>query len=111
VREKFKRIAEATEETLVLVVPLLLEAKMTDLVTEIWVVWCDKKQQLTRLIQRNNLTLEQAQARINSQMPLAEKIARADLILNNSTTLENLQQHIRQGINSLAKSLSSLKED
>jgi dephospho-CoA kinase len=81
-------------QTLVLVVPLLFEAEMTDLVTEIWVVSCCEEQQLQRLIQRNNLSLEQAQARIRSQIPLAEKVARADVVLDNSSTLEALLKQI-----------------
>ncbi|MDJ0615349.1 MAG: dephospho-CoA kinase [Calothrix sp. MO_192.B10] len=81
-------------KTLVLVVPLLFEAGITNLVTEIWVVYCDRQQQLTRLIQRNNLTVEQAEARINSQMPLAEKVARADVVLDNNLGIENLYTQI-----------------
>jgi dephospho-CoA kinase len=95
VRAKFNQeIANTPAETLVLVIPLLFEAGITDVVTEIWVVSCTESQQLERLMQRNNLTLEQAQARINSQMPLAEKITRADVVLDNSQTLEKLLAQI-----------------
>jgi dephospho-CoA kinase len=79
---------------LVLVIPLLFEAEMTDLVTEIWVVSCLEQQQLARLMQRNNLTLEQAQARIKSQMPIAEKAARADIILDNNSTKDALLKQV-----------------
>jgi dephospho-CoA kinase len=89
--EKFlKAIALSSAQILVLVIPLLFEAGITQLVTEIWVVTCSEQQQLTRLIQRNHLTLEQAQARINSQMPIAEKASRANVVLDNSSTLEAL---------------------
>ncbi len=81
-------------KTLVLVVPLLFEARITDLVTEIWVVNCDRQQQLSRLMQRNHLTIEQAEARINSQMPLGEKVARADVVLDNNLGIENLYAQI-----------------
>jgi dephospho-CoA kinase len=95
VRGKFNQeIANTPAETLVLVIPLLFEAGITDVVTEIWVVSCSESQQLERLMQRNNLTLEQAQARINSQMPLAEKVTRADVVLDNSQTLEKLLSQI-----------------
>ena len=96
VRERF---AEAMNQlpsnsTVVLVIPLLFEAKLTNLVTEIWVVFVNEQQQIERLMQRNNLTLEQAKARINSQMPLAEKCQKADIILDNSGSLEYLYQQI-----------------
>lgn len=92
------RLVEAIHElplqTVVLVVPLLFEAGMTDLVTEIWVVCCSRQQQLERLMQRDHLTAEAAQARINSQLPIEEKVARADVVLNNSSTLEALLKQV-----------------
>jgi dephospho-CoA kinase len=95
VRDRFlKAIAQSSLQTLVLVVPLLFEAGMTDLVTEIWVVCCSQEQQLQRLIQRNHLNTEQAQARINSQVSIEEKVARADVVLDNSSTLERLLKQI-----------------
>ncbi|MEM6753039.1 MAG: dephospho-CoA kinase [Cyanobacteria bacterium P01_C01_bin.38] len=87
-------IKETSAETLIAVVPLLFEASMTDLVTEIWVVSCSEKQQLERLMQRNQLTLSQAQARISSQMPLAQKKKKADIVLDNSSNVEKLLQQI-----------------
>jgi dephospho-CoA kinase len=93
-----EEIAVSPAQILVLVVPLLFEAGMTKLVTEIWVVSCSEQQQLERLMRRNNLTLEQAQARIMSQMPITEKIARADVVLDNSSTLEVLLKHVDAAI-------------
>ncbi|MEO1428406.1 MAG: dephospho-CoA kinase [Cyanobacteria bacterium J06633_8] len=87
-------IQQSSVETLVAVVPLLFEASMTDLVTEIWVVTCSEKQQLERLMQRNQLSLEQAQARISSQMPLSQKKKKADTVLDNSSTVEKLLEQV-----------------
>ena len=42
---------------MVMVVPLLFEARMTDLVTETWVVTCSEAQQMERLISRDRLTV------------------------------------------------------
>ena len=100
VRKRFvTAIKELSAQTVVLVVPLLFEAGMTDLVTEIWVVYCPYQQQLERLMQRNGLTLEQAQARINSQMPIQEKCDRADVILDNSSTPEALLKQVDKALN------------
>ncbi len=89
-----KAINESFANTLILVIPLLFEANLENLVNEIWVVSCSEQQQQQRLIERNHLTLEQAAARINSQLPITEKIARADVNLDNSSTLELLLQQI-----------------
>ncbi len=88
----------------VLVIPLLFEAKMTDLVTEIWVVYCPPEQQRLRLMQRESivsntiLTPQEAQARIDSQMPLDQKCQLADVVLDNSSTPEALFQQIDAAI-------------
>ncbi|OKH32032.1 dephospho-CoA kinase [[Phormidium ambiguum] IAM M-71] len=89
-----------SNSTVILVIPLLFEAKLTNLVTEIWVVFVDEQQQITRLMQRNNLTIEQAKARINSQMPLVEKCQKADVILDNSDSLESLYKQIDAALTS-----------
>ena len=89
-----KDIKESSANTLILVIPLLFEANLENLVNQIWVVSCSAQQQQQRLIERNNLTPEQAAARINSQLPIAEKIARADVVLDNSANLESLLQQI-----------------
>jgi dephospho-CoA kinase len=101
-------IAQSSAPTLVLVIPLLFEAKMTDLMTEIWVVSCSPSQQLQRLIQRNHLTPEQAQARINSQMPLAEKASLANVVLDNSSTLEILLQQVDAALTQGSSSSNSI---
>ncbi len=89
--------------TVVAVIPLLFEAQMTDLVTEIWLVDCPLAQQRDRLMQRNTLTLEAAAARINSQMSVADKRAHVPetlpcLILDNSSTLAHLYQQVDQAM-------------
>jgi len=81
-------------KTVVMVVPLLFEAKMQDLVTEVWVVACEPELEVERLRQRDRLTLEAAQLRINSQMPISEKRAIADFVLENSTSIAELHDRI-----------------
>jgi dephospho-CoA kinase len=76
--------------TVVLVVPLLFEAKMTDLCTEIWVVYCSPSVQLERLMQRDGLNVDRSNARINTQLPIIEKCQKADFVLDNSSTLDSL---------------------
>jgi dephospho-CoA kinase len=84
--------------TLVLVIPLLFEANLTHLVTEIWVVYCPTPEQIERLQQREPLNLDQIQARINSQLPIQTKLDRADIILYNDSTRELLLQQVDQAL-------------
>jgi dephospho-CoA kinase len=108
VRDRFlQEITKSPAQILVLVVPLLFEADMTDLVTNIWVVSCSEEQQLERLVQRNQLTIKQAQARIQSQMPIAEKVSRANVVLNNSSNLEILVKQVDKAFMLLLDSKST----
>lgn len=106
VREQLITQAQALFEThdwIVMVIPLLFEAEMTDLVDQIWVVALEPELQLKRLMARNQLTLDQAQARIDSQMPLSEKIKRADVVLDNNGTHEELIAQIDQAWRQLSQ--------
>ena len=95
VRDRFTQELQCTKnDTIVLAIPLLFEANLTDTVTEIWVVSCDRSLQIARLQQRNGLTLEQAQARIDNQLPLPDKVALADIVLNNDADLKHLYAQI-----------------
>jgi dephospho-CoA kinase len=48
------------------------------------VVWADEEQQRRRMIQRDNLSAEEAERRLDAQMPLSEKCARARFVVDNS---------------------------
>ena len=84
----------ALAPVVVQVIPLLFEANLADQVSEIWVVTCPLGHQRQRLIARNGLSPEQAQARIDSQMPLAEKVSRADLVIDNAGDLPALFRQV-----------------
>ncbi len=97
VRKRFQEVINSLDnQIIVLSIPLLIEANLTHLVSEIWVVFCHYDQQIQRLQQRNKLTEEHAIARIKNQLPLTEKISRADVLLDNSGGLDFLYQQIDQ---------------
>lgn len=78
----------------VLVVPLLLESGFDWKLDEVWLVAVPEAEQLERLMQRDGLTREAAQARIRSQMPLAEKLKRADRVISNAASPEAVEEAV-----------------
>lgn len=105
VRDRFvTELVRLAPEIAVLAIPLLFESQMSDFVNTIWVVACTAEQQLERLVNRDRLSLKQAIARIESQMPLTEKMAAADVNLDNSGSLEALLAQIDRAIEPLLKS-------
>lgn len=76
-------------------VPLLFEAKLQRLFSKIIVVFIPLNLQLTRLIARDGLTVEQANNRLAAQMPLSAKVASADYVIDNSTTEDQTFQQVK----------------
>ncbi|MEM8612312.1 MAG: dephospho-CoA kinase [Cyanobacteria bacterium P01_H01_bin.105] len=96
VRQRFTQVRSEYPPTqpLVYAIPLLFEANLTHLVSEIWVVVCTPQQQQQRLMARNNLSQAEAQIRITSQLPLSKKADQADQILDNSGNRAALYRQI-----------------
>ncbi len=74
----------AVRRVVVLDIPLLIESKLEDKVDCVIVVYADDDIRLRRLMQRDALTEAEALARINSQIPLKDKLKTADYIINNN---------------------------
>ncbi len=85
-KEKEEHLSNG-EEIVILDIPLLFESKLTALVDRTLLVYVDYETQLARLMNRNNLSMGEAEARIQSQMPLKDKIQLADAIIDNNGTI------------------------
>ena len=98
VRARFAAELEAlvAEPLVVLVVPLLFEAGLEALCSEVWLVDCNETQQLQRLMARDGLGEADARARIAAQWPLARKRQLADVVLNNRGGPEQLATQVEQ---------------
>ena len=85
VRDRFNQALTLHAKTpaVVLMIPLLFEAGLESLCSEIWLVDCNESQQLERLITRDGLSAEAAQARIDAQWPLSRKRGLADHVISN----------------------------
>ncbi len=85
---KEKMIEECSKyknnQTIILVIPLLFEAKFEDICTEIWLVKCPKELQKKRLITRDKISEKEAYYSINLQLSFEEKRKFSDIILDNS---------------------------
>ena len=68
-------------------IPLLIEADYVDWFDQIWLVAVDPEVQKERLMKRNGYSAEEADKRLASQMPLSEKKAMADVIIDNNGSL------------------------
>lgn len=77
-------------------VPLLIEAGLATTVDEIWVVSVSRDVQLERLLKRDGISKEEALRKMAAQMPLSEKAAYADVIIDNSGLQEETAHRVRR---------------
>lgn len=84
------------EKLVILDVPLLFEAKLDQICGSTIVVVCSEELQLERLVSRNSyLSEEDAKQRINSQMSNHSRIRKADFVIDNSGSLDELDKQVQ----------------
>ena len=98
--QRLNALAEQGEATAVLEAALLIEAKWTPLVDEVWVTVSLESDVINRLRERNKMDEQAARARINSQMPQVERVKHADVVIENDGSLEDLSNEIQNLWNS-----------
>ncbi|KAF9528157.1 CoaE-domain-containing protein [Crepidotus variabilis] len=87
----------------VLDVPLLIEGGLNQWVGQVVVVYCSEEIQLRRLMARDMSSENAALSRLRSQMPIAEKIAYADIVLDNSGPESELRARVQELITTFDK--------
>lgn len=101
--EQFMQENRSAEKRLaVLDVPLLIECGWHKLVDSVWLVAVSRKQQIERAMLRSGMTADEVEARIAAQMSLAEKKKYADIVLDNSGTLEETLAAVHKELAQLA---------
>jgi len=109
VLEKMAEDLKQTEETqpdstIILDVPLLIESGMhKGILSDLILVYIPERLQLERLIARDNISIEDATARIKSQMPIDEKKNYASIVIDNSKSIDETRKRTIEVFRALAK--------
>ncbi|KAF7804837.1 dephospho-CoA kinase [Senna tora] len=93
-------------KVIVLDIPLLFEAKMDKFTKPIIVVWVDPATQIQRLMARDRSSEEDARNRVNAQMPLDVKRNKADIVIDNTGSLDDLNEEFRKVLFEVSKPLT-----
>jgi len=94
-KEQMQAARDAGYKVCILDVPLLFESGMETLCDETWLVYVPREEQIRRINERDGLEEKAAAARIDSQMPLEEKMRRADRAIDTSGTIEETQAKLK----------------
>ncbi|EMY14533.1 dephospho-CoA kinase, partial [Leptospira weilii str. Ecochallenge] len=97
VREDFQKIlkTQAQGKMAVWEVPLLFETDAYTLCSATVTVDSDPEESILRVISRDGLKKEDVLARISNQLPITEKLKRADYIIRNKGNLETLKEECK----------------
>lgn len=89
------------EKIIVVSVPQLYESGWEVFFDYVLLVTADDKIRKERLIKRNNFSEEEAQKRLDAQMPQEEKIGKADFVIDNSKSIENTKVQLEKVLGNL----------
>lgn len=89
-------MAQKTHKLVVIDAAILIEMGLDKLVDEIWVVYVDRETQIERIMARDGLSYADALNRINSQMPLDEKLRLADKVIDNTKPLDEVRKQVER---------------
>ncbi len=98
--EKESIIFEEQGKPYLIDIPLFYE-KMNYPIKKSLVIYTPRDIQIKRLMQRDNIDEEEAKLKISNQMDIEEKKKLADLVIDNSTNLKNLQKEVEKVIGEL----------
>lgn len=97
IKDLIDRYAGEKAEVVGIEAALIVEkGGMKPLIGDLIVVTADRETRTARLIERNGFSPEEAAVRIESQMPLSEKIKHATYVVDNSGTLERTREQVEE---------------
>lgn len=74
----------------------LLESRKVDEYDAVWVVTCPREVQIQRLMRDRGLSRAEAELRVDAQFPQEEKVARADVVIDNGGSLEETCRQVER---------------
>jgi dephospho-CoA kinase len=90
--EMWKRARESRSNDVVLDIPLLIETGAHERVDLVVVVYATRELQIQRLMARDGISRQEAMGRIDTQLPLEEKVSAAHYIINNTGSVEETEE-------------------
>jgi len=96
VRRQIEDYRRHGQRAVVVEVPLLIESGWTDLVEEVWVVVAAEATVVRRLKEQRKQREDETRRRIHSQLSNEERVKRADVVIPNDGTPEEVKAKVRE---------------
>ncbi|KPK22519.1 MAG: hypothetical protein AMK69_19715 [Nitrospira bacterium SG8_3] len=78
------------------VVPLLIEKNLQSIFDKVLVVYVPLEQQIERLVERDGISRKEAAHMLKVQLPINEKLAYADFVVNNEDSMEETKKQVEE---------------
>lgn len=95
----------SNKNVLILDVPLLYEEGLDTLCHQVIVVYATEEQMIERVMKRSNLSKDEIQDRIRSQLTIDSKKSRAHYVVHNTGDLAQTESEIQEIFQSIEKSI------
>lgn len=92
--EMWKRARESRSNDVVLDIPLLIETGANERVDLLVVVYATRELQAQRLMARDGISRQEAMSRIDTQLPLEQKVSSAHYIINNTGSVKETEEQV-----------------
>jgi dephospho-CoA kinase len=93
-----KRVKAITEKDpgaiIQAVVPLLIEKNLQSIFDKVLVVYVPEEQEIERLVERDGISEEEATHMLKAQLPIDEKLAHTDFVVNNEGSMEATKRQV-----------------
>lgn len=105
-----ERLAQADGRPAVAVVDAikLIESGYPAFCDAVWVVVCDEREQVRRLVESRGMARADAEQRIAAQPPQADKVVVADVVIDNSGTPEATERQVMEAWQAIVAPLANL---
>lgn len=89
-------LENSKEKVVFIEIPLYFQSKEKFKNDQVWLVFADYKTQLQRLMQRDNIDLEYAKTKIQTQQELMRMKDESDVVFDNSSSIEELKEQLKK---------------
>lgn len=89
-----RRVAATAADVVVIEAIKLIASGLADRCDSVWVTTCRPEQQIERIVAERGLTRAQARQRVEAQRPQEERVARADVVIDNAGPLSATREQV-----------------
>ncbi|MBI9044546.1 MAG: dephospho-CoA kinase [Anaerolineaceae bacterium] len=87
-------IKKVAKSVIVIEAIKLIEADIDQYCDSLWVTYSEPEQQLSRLVRKRKMSILDAKRRIQAQSPQEQKIIKADVVIENTTSFEGIWKQV-----------------